>query len=142
MSRSEVRLPASQIVAARAYVLVLAILGQLGASNNWSRIVREVLYDEPPVTDLGPSRGGVAAERGSASAASRARDPAAAVEDRRMAEQVEVGEAAQLQAAVDLERNPPAAAVARPDGARHAHEQIAKQRARRASGLSVAPTKK
>jgi predicted unusual protein kinase regulating ubiquinone biosynthesis (AarF/ABC1/UbiB family) len=53
MSRSEIRMPASQIVAARAYVLVLAILGQLQASNNWSRIVREVLYDEPPVTDLG-----------------------------------------------------------------------------------------
>ncbi len=53
MSRSEVRMPAGQIVAARAYVLVLAILGQLQASNNWSRIVREVLYDEPPVTDLG-----------------------------------------------------------------------------------------
>ena len=53
MSRSEVKLPASQIVAARAYVLVLAILGQLQATNNWSRIAREVLYDEPPVTDLG-----------------------------------------------------------------------------------------
>ena len=53
MSRSEVKLPANQIVAARAYVLVLAILGQLGATNNWSRIAREVLYDEPPVTDLG-----------------------------------------------------------------------------------------
>ncbi|MGI8863398.1 MAG: ABC1 kinase family protein [Solirubrobacteraceae bacterium] len=53
MSRSEVRLPASQIVAARAYVLVLAILGQLEARNNWSRIAREMLYGEPPVTDLG-----------------------------------------------------------------------------------------
>jgi predicted unusual protein kinase regulating ubiquinone biosynthesis (AarF/ABC1/UbiB family) len=53
MSRSEVKLPASQIVAARAYVLVLAILGQLGATNNWSRIAREVLYGEPAVTELG-----------------------------------------------------------------------------------------
>ncbi len=53
MSRSDVRLPASQIVAARAYVLVLAILGQLEATNNWSRIAREVIYDEPPVTELG-----------------------------------------------------------------------------------------
>jgi hypothetical protein len=34
-------------------VLVLAILGQLEARNNWSRIAREMLYDEPPVTDLG-----------------------------------------------------------------------------------------
>jgi predicted unusual protein kinase regulating ubiquinone biosynthesis (AarF/ABC1/UbiB family) len=53
MNRSEVKLPADQIVAARAYVLVLAILGKLLAKNNWSRIAREVLYDEPPVTDLG-----------------------------------------------------------------------------------------
>jgi predicted unusual protein kinase regulating ubiquinone biosynthesis (AarF/ABC1/UbiB family) len=53
MSRSDVKLPAEQIVAARAYVLVLAILGQLGATNNWSRIAREVIYDEPPVTELG-----------------------------------------------------------------------------------------
>jgi predicted unusual protein kinase regulating ubiquinone biosynthesis (AarF/ABC1/UbiB family) len=53
MSRSEVTLPANQIVAARAYVLVLAILGQLEASNNWSRIAREVLYGEPPMTELG-----------------------------------------------------------------------------------------
>jgi hypothetical protein len=53
MSRSEVKLPASQVVAARAYVLVLAILGQLGATDNWSRIAREVLYDEPPRTTHG-----------------------------------------------------------------------------------------
>ena len=64
MSRSEVRMPASQIVAARAYVLVLAILGQLQASNNWSRIVCEVLYDEPPVTDLGRAESAWLAERG------------------------------------------------------------------------------
>jgi predicted unusual protein kinase regulating ubiquinone biosynthesis (AarF/ABC1/UbiB family) len=53
MNRSDVKLPADQIVAARAYVLVLAILGQLKATNNWSRIAREVIYDEPPVTELG-----------------------------------------------------------------------------------------
>jgi predicted unusual protein kinase regulating ubiquinone biosynthesis (AarF/ABC1/UbiB family) len=64
MSRREIRMPASQIVAARAYVLVLAILGQLQASNNWSRIVREVLYDEPPVTDLGRAEASWLAERG------------------------------------------------------------------------------
>ncbi|MHB8658055.1 MAG: hypothetical protein ACYC91_08895 [Solirubrobacteraceae bacterium] len=43
----------SQIVAARAYVLVLATLGQLGATNNWSRSPGRVLYDEEPVTELG-----------------------------------------------------------------------------------------
>ncbi len=53
MSRSEVRLPAEQIVSARAYVLVLAILGQLRATNNWSSIAREAIYGDAPVTDLG-----------------------------------------------------------------------------------------
>ena len=64
MSRSDVRLPASQIVAARAYVLVLAILGQLEATNNWSRIAREVIYDEPPVTELGRAEAEWLAARG------------------------------------------------------------------------------
>ena len=49
----DVKLPADQIVAARAYVLVLAILGQLAATNNWFRIAREVIFGEPPVTELG-----------------------------------------------------------------------------------------
>ena len=53
MNRREVKLPADQIVAARAYVLVLAILGQLRASNNWSRIAREAIYGDPPMTELG-----------------------------------------------------------------------------------------
>ena len=53
MNRKEITLPADQIVASRAYVLVLAILGKLAATNNWSRIAREVMYDEPPVTELG-----------------------------------------------------------------------------------------
>src|SRR5262249_23519614 len=41
MNRKEISLPADQIVATRAYVLVLAILGKLAATNNWSRIARE-----------------------------------------------------------------------------------------------------
>ncbi|HEX6391617.1 MAG TPA: hypothetical protein VFZ89_19285, partial [Solirubrobacteraceae bacterium] len=53
MNRREVTLPADQIVATRAYVLVLAILGQLRATNNWSRIAREAIYDDPPETELG-----------------------------------------------------------------------------------------
>ena len=53
MSRSEVKLPADQIVAARAYVLVLSVLGKLGATNNWSRIAREAMYGDAPQTDLG-----------------------------------------------------------------------------------------
>jgi predicted unusual protein kinase regulating ubiquinone biosynthesis (AarF/ABC1/UbiB family) len=49
----DVKLPAEHIVAARAYVLVLAITGQLEATNNWFRIGREVLFDERPQTELG-----------------------------------------------------------------------------------------
>jgi predicted unusual protein kinase regulating ubiquinone biosynthesis (AarF/ABC1/UbiB family) len=48
-----VRLPANQVVTLRAFGLVLGILGQLNATNNWFRIGREVIYDEPPVTELG-----------------------------------------------------------------------------------------
>jgi predicted unusual protein kinase regulating ubiquinone biosynthesis (AarF/ABC1/UbiB family) len=48
-----VRLPANQIVTLRAFGLVLGILGQLNATNNWFRIGRETLFDEPPVTELG-----------------------------------------------------------------------------------------
>jgi predicted unusual protein kinase regulating ubiquinone biosynthesis (AarF/ABC1/UbiB family) len=53
MNRREITLPADQIVATRAYVLVLAIMGKLAATNNWSRVAREVMYGEPPVTELG-----------------------------------------------------------------------------------------
>jgi hypothetical protein len=37
----------------RLEVLVLAVLGHLGASANWHRIAREWMYDEGPVTELG-----------------------------------------------------------------------------------------
>jgi predicted unusual protein kinase regulating ubiquinone biosynthesis (AarF/ABC1/UbiB family) len=49
----EIRLPADQVVAARAYMLVLAILGQLAATNNWFRIGREELFGDEPLTELG-----------------------------------------------------------------------------------------
>jgi predicted unusual protein kinase regulating ubiquinone biosynthesis (AarF/ABC1/UbiB family) len=49
----EIRLPANQVVTARAFGLVFGILGQLAATNNWYRIGREVLFNEPPVTELG-----------------------------------------------------------------------------------------
>lgn len=34
-------------------MLVLAILGQLRATNNWSRIAREAIYGDAPETELG-----------------------------------------------------------------------------------------
>src|SRR4051794_33013656 len=49
----DITLPADQIVAARAYMLVLAILGQLKATNNWFRIGRETIFGDPPATELG-----------------------------------------------------------------------------------------
>jgi predicted unusual protein kinase regulating ubiquinone biosynthesis (AarF/ABC1/UbiB family) len=49
----DIELPADQIVAARAYMLVLAILGQLTATNNWFSIGRETVFGDEPVTDLG-----------------------------------------------------------------------------------------
>jgi predicted unusual protein kinase regulating ubiquinone biosynthesis (AarF/ABC1/UbiB family) len=49
----DIRLPANQVVTARAFGLVFGILGQLQATNNWYRIGREVLFNEPPVTELG-----------------------------------------------------------------------------------------
>ena len=49
----DIELPADQIVAARAYMLVLAILGQLTATNNWFSIGRETVFGDEPVTELG-----------------------------------------------------------------------------------------
>jgi predicted unusual protein kinase regulating ubiquinone biosynthesis (AarF/ABC1/UbiB family) len=49
----ELRLPANQIVTTRAFGLVFGILCQLQATNNWFRIGREIIFDEPPVTELG-----------------------------------------------------------------------------------------
>jgi predicted unusual protein kinase regulating ubiquinone biosynthesis (AarF/ABC1/UbiB family) len=49
----EMKMPANQIVTMRAFGLVFGILGQLAATNNWYRIGREVLFNEPPVTELG-----------------------------------------------------------------------------------------
>ena len=49
----DVRLPAEQIVTLRAFMLVLGVVGQLRATNNWFRIGREVLFGEEPETELG-----------------------------------------------------------------------------------------
>lgn len=49
----DIKIPANQIMTLRAYGLLFGILGQLRASNNWYRIGREVIFGEPPVTELG-----------------------------------------------------------------------------------------
>jgi predicted unusual protein kinase regulating ubiquinone biosynthesis (AarF/ABC1/UbiB family) len=46
-------LPADALLARRMEGLTLGVLGQLGATANWHRIVSEWLYDGPPATTLG-----------------------------------------------------------------------------------------
>jgi predicted unusual protein kinase regulating ubiquinone biosynthesis (AarF/ABC1/UbiB family) len=46
-------LPAEHLFGRRLETLTLAVLGQLRATGNWHRIMREWAYDDPPATDLG-----------------------------------------------------------------------------------------
>lgn len=46
-------LPAEHFVFLRAVLLLLGQLGQLGATNPWSSIVGEWLFDDPPTTAMG-----------------------------------------------------------------------------------------
>ena len=46
-------LPAEHFVMMRSAMLLTGLLGMLEASNNWSAIAREWLFDDPAVTELG-----------------------------------------------------------------------------------------
>jgi len=46
-------LPAEHMVMMRSVMLLIGLLGMLEATNRWSAIGREWLYDEPPETELG-----------------------------------------------------------------------------------------
>ena len=46
-------LPPEHIFSRRADFFTFGALGQLVATNNWHRIAREWLYDDPPATDIG-----------------------------------------------------------------------------------------
>lgn len=46
-------MPANELMGARMQTGVLAVLGQLRAKRNWYRILREWLFGDPPVTELG-----------------------------------------------------------------------------------------
>jgi predicted unusual protein kinase regulating ubiquinone biosynthesis (AarF/ABC1/UbiB family) len=46
-------MPAEMLLARRMEMLVLGVLGQLGATANWHRIAREWLLGDPPSTPLG-----------------------------------------------------------------------------------------
>jgi predicted unusual protein kinase regulating ubiquinone biosynthesis (AarF/ABC1/UbiB family) len=50
-------MPPDAMFARRMEALTLAVLGQLGATANWHRIVREWLYGDEPVTPLGEAEG-------------------------------------------------------------------------------------
>lgn len=45
--------PAEELMGRRMEVGVLAVLGQLRATRNWYRIIREWVYADPPSTELG-----------------------------------------------------------------------------------------
>ncbi|MEV6558214.1 AarF/ABC1/UbiB kinase family protein [Nocardia sp. NPDC051756] len=45
--------PREQLVTIRTVAMVMAVLGQLGATNNWHHIAREWQYGEAPRTELG-----------------------------------------------------------------------------------------
>ncbi|ATL70495.1 ABC1 kinase family protein [Nocardia terpenica] len=47
------RLPPEHVFSRRVDLFTVAVLGQLGATNNWHRIAREWLYHEPPTTEIG-----------------------------------------------------------------------------------------
>ncbi|WP_194832938.1 AarF/ABC1/UbiB kinase family protein [Nocardia sp. XZ_19_369] len=47
------RLPPEHVFSRRSDLFTFAALGQLEITNNWHRIAREWLYDEPPVTEIG-----------------------------------------------------------------------------------------
>ena len=45
--------PADELMGRRMEIGVMAVLGQLGATNNWYRIMREWVYADEPSTELG-----------------------------------------------------------------------------------------
>ncbi|MBJ7332192.1 MAG: AarF/ABC1/UbiB kinase family protein [Solirubrobacteraceae bacterium] len=49
----DIQMPADQVTTLRAFGLVLGVLGQLRATNNWHRIGREVVFGDAPETELG-----------------------------------------------------------------------------------------
>jgi len=46
-------IPAEELMGRRMEMGVVAVLGQLRAKRNWHRIVREWVYGEDPLTELG-----------------------------------------------------------------------------------------
>src|SRR5205085_3089539 len=45
--------PVDSLLAGRTTGLTLAVMGQLNATANWHRIVREIVRGDPPATELG-----------------------------------------------------------------------------------------
>ena len=45
--------PVDSLLAGRMTALTLAVMGQLNATANWHRIVKEIVLGGPPATELG-----------------------------------------------------------------------------------------
>jgi predicted unusual protein kinase regulating ubiquinone biosynthesis (AarF/ABC1/UbiB family) len=58
--------PSDFVFAQRMVGLVFAVLAQLEATNNWHRISREFIYDDPPATPLGEEEADFFARRAGA----------------------------------------------------------------------------
>lgn len=57
-------IPADELMGRRMEIGVLAVLGRLGATRNWHRIMREWVYADPPSTELGKEEWEYFEERG------------------------------------------------------------------------------
>jgi predicted unusual protein kinase regulating ubiquinone biosynthesis (AarF/ABC1/UbiB family) len=60
----QIKLPPEEIWLRRVETSVLAVLGQLRATRNWHRIMREIVFDEEPATELGAREAEFWARRG------------------------------------------------------------------------------
>ena len=60
----QIRLPPEEIWLRRVETSVLAVLGQLRATRNWHAIMREIVFDEEPATELGARETDFWARRG------------------------------------------------------------------------------
>jgi predicted unusual protein kinase regulating ubiquinone biosynthesis (AarF/ABC1/UbiB family) len=60
----KVKVPADELMLRRVETGVLAVLGQLRATANWHRILREITFGDEPATDLGRAERDFLRERG------------------------------------------------------------------------------
>ena len=69
-------LPADELMGRRMETGLLAVLAQVGAKRNWHRIMREWLFADPPLTELGEQEWAYFEERGTSQTPGLAERPA------------------------------------------------------------------